>query len=89
MRIKRSGFASCAIRSCACKHLLTLEGAEFDCGPDGPAVGAEVFLDTGTVLREVEPLLSESGEASGALSSRALERERAKLEGKLAELIGK
>ncbi len=68
------------------QHLLTLEGAQLTAGRPVPPAVAELFWNTGTVLREVDHLLLKSGEASSALSRALLSGERAKLEGKLAEL---
>ena len=68
------------------QHLLTLEGAQLTAGRPVPPSVAELFWNTGTVLREVDRLLLKSGEASSALSRALLSGERAKLEGKLAEL---
>ncbi len=68
------------------QHLLTLEGAQLTAGRPVPPAVAELFWNTGTVLREVDRLLLKSAEASSALSRALLSGERAKLEGKLAEL---
>ncbi len=68
------------------QHLLTLEGAQLTAGRPVPPAVAELFWNTGTVLREVDRLLLKSAEASSALSRALLSGERTKLEGKLAEI---
>ncbi len=68
------------------QHLLTLEGAQLSAGRPVPPSVAELFWNTGTLLREVDRWLLKSGEATSALSRALLSGEGAKLEGKLAEL---
>ena len=67
-------------------HLLTLEGAELTAGRPVPPPVAELFWNTGTLLREVEQWLLKNAEASSALSRALLRSERTKLEGKLEKL---
>ncbi len=67
-------------------HLLVLEGTELTAGRPVPAAVAELFWNTGTVLREVDRWLLRHGEASSALSRALLSGERAKLAGRLQAL---
>jgi hypothetical protein len=67
-------------------HLLTLEGAELTVGRPVPPSVAELFWNTGTLLREVERWLLKCAETTSALSRALLSGERAKLEGKLEQL---
>jgi len=67
-------------------HLLTLEGAELTAGRPVPPSVAELFWNTGTLLREVERWLLKNAEATSALSRALLSSERTKLEGKLEKL---
>ena len=67
-------------------HLLTLEGAKLTVGRPVPPSVAELFWNTGMLLREVERWLLKSAEAGSALSRALLSGERAKLEGKLDDL---
>ncbi|MBA2433848.1 MAG: hypothetical protein H0V54_01960 [Chthoniobacterales bacterium] len=68
------------------QHLLTLEGAELSAGRPVPPSVAELFWNTGTLLREVDRWLLKRGEATSALSRALLSGERAKIESKLGEL---
>ncbi len=65
------------------QHLLTLEGAQLTAGRPVPPAVAELFWNTGALLREVDRLLLKNREASSALSRALLSGERAKLEEKL------
>lgn len=67
-------------------HLLTLEGAELASGRPVPVSIAELFWNTGALLREVERWLAKSAEATSALSRALLSSERAKLEANLEKL---
>ena len=49
-------------------HLLTLEGAELTAGRPVPPSVAELFWNTGTLLREVERWLLKNAGATGALA---------------------
>ena len=68
------------------QHLLTLEGAVLAAGRPVPPSVAELFWNTGTVLREAERWLLQSSGTTAALSRSLLEAERAKLEGKISKL---
>ncbi|MEO5753823.1 MAG: hypothetical protein ABIR38_03865 [Chthoniobacterales bacterium] len=65
-------------------HLLTLIGADLTAGRPVPPSVAELFWNTGTLLREVDKWLLRSAEASSALSRALLGGEKAHLERKLA-----
>jgi curved DNA-binding protein CbpA len=67
-------------------HLLTLEGAELTAGRPVPPSVAELFWNTGTLLRDVERWLLKSAAAGSALSRALLSSERTKLERKLEKL---
>ncbi len=67
-------------------HLLTLEGAELTAGRPVPPSVAELFWNTGTLLREVERWLLRNADATSALSRALLSGEHAQLEGKLQAL---
>ncbi|MDQ3198550.1 MAG: hypothetical protein M3Q46_05070 [Verrucomicrobiota bacterium] len=64
-------------------HLLILEGAELSAGRPVPPSVAELFWNTGTVLREVDRWLLKSAEATSALSRALLSGERNKIAGEL------
>ena len=68
------------------QHLLALEGAELVAGRPIPPSVAELFWNTGTLLREVERLLLKHASATGALARSLLKGEQAKLETSLAKL---
>ena len=67
-------------------HLLALEGTELPSGRPVPDSVAELFWNTGRLLREVERWLLQSAGTTGALPRSLLKAEQAKLEGKLARL---
>ena len=67
-------------------HLLTLEGAELTAGRPVPSSVAELFWNTGTLLREIERWLLRNKVADSALARALLSGERASLEGKLEAL---
>jgi curved DNA-binding protein CbpA len=67
-------------------HLLTLDGAELTASRQVPPSVAELFWNTGTLLREVKQWLLRSAEATSTLSRALLSSERTKLEGKLEKL---
>ena len=68
------------------QHLLTLEGAQLTAGRPVPPAVAELFWNTGTLLREVDRWLLQSEEASSALARALLSGERTRLEARLEEL---
>ncbi len=65
------------------QHLLTLEGVQLTAGRPVPTAVAELFWNTGTLLREIDKWLLRSAEASSALSRALLSGEKACLERKL------
>jgi DnaJ-domain-containing protein 1 len=67
-------------------HLLTLDGADLTASRQLPPSVAELFWNTGTLLREVEQWLLRSAQTSSTLSRALLSSERTKLEGKLVKL---
>ncbi len=67
-------------------HLLVLEGADLTAGRAVPPAAAELFWNTGTLLREIDRWLLRSKEAGSALARALLQPERAKLEQRLGEL---
>ena len=67
-------------------HLLTLAGADLTAGRQVPPSVAELFWNTGTLLREVDRWLLRSAEATSTLSRALLSSERTKIEGDLEKL---
>ncbi|CAN5544643.1 hypothetical protein BH20VER3_BH20VER3_17900 [soil metagenome] len=67
-------------------HLLTLEGAELTAGRPVPPAVAELFWNTGPLLREIDRWLLRSAEATSALSRALLSGEGAKLTSRLQAL---
>ena len=67
-------------------HLLVLAGADLTAGRPVPPAVAELFWNTGTVLREIERWLLPNREASSALARALASGERARLETKLTQL---
>ncbi len=67
-------------------HLLTLGGVDLAAGRPVPPSVAELFWNTGTLLREVEQWLLQSSGTTGALARSLLKAEQGKIEGKLAKL---
>ena len=67
-------------------HLLRLEGADLAASRPVPPSVAELFWNTGTLLREIDRWLLRNAEATSALSRALLSGERAKLADKLGEL---
>ncbi len=67
-------------------HLLTLEGAELSAGRPVPPAVAELFWNTGSLLREIERWLLRRAAATTALAQAVLQPERANLESRLAKL---
>lgn len=65
------------------QHLLTLESVQLTAGRPVPPAVAELFWNTGTLLREVDKWLLRSAEASSALSRALLSGEKARLERRL------
>ncbi|HEY2802259.1 MAG TPA: hypothetical protein VGI85_16855 [Chthoniobacterales bacterium] len=67
-------------------HLLELEGADLTAGRPVPAAVAELFWDTGTLLREIERWLLRQAAATSTLGRALLQPERGKLESRLRTL---
>ena len=67
-------------------HLLTLEGADLVAGRTVPSSVAELFWNTGTLLRETERWLLQNAEATSTLARALRKPERAKLEERLHQL---
>jgi hypothetical protein len=67
-------------------HLLTLEGADLTVGRPVPPSVAELFWNTGTLLREIERWLLRNNEAVSTLSRALLQPERGKLRQRLDTL---
>jgi curved DNA-binding protein CbpA len=67
-------------------HLLTLEGAELTAGRPVPPSVAELFWNSGTLLREVERWLLRNQAAGSTLARALLQPERGKLEQRLGKL---
>ena len=67
-------------------HLLKLEGADLTAGPAGAAAVAELFWNTGTLLREIERWLLRQSAATSTLARALLQPERGKLESRLRAL---
>jgi hypothetical protein len=67
-------------------HLLTLEGTDLTAGRPVPPSVAELFWNTGALLRETERWLLRNAEASSALSRALSKPERTKLEQRLQKL---
>ncbi len=67
-------------------HLLALEGAELTAGRPVPPAVAELFWNTGTLLREIERWRLRNEEATSTLARALLQPERGKLEQRLGEL---
>ncbi len=67
-------------------HLLTLAGAELTAGRPVPPAVAELFWNTGALLREIEGWLLRRAAATSALAQAVLQPERANLERRLAKL---
>ncbi len=68
------------------QHLLKLEGVDLAAGRAVPPAVAEVFWNTGTLLREVEKWLLRQTETTSTLARALLQPERGKLEQRLASL---
>lgn len=69
-------------------HFLVLAGAELTAGRPVPPRLAELFWNSGTLLREVERWLLKNAEAGSALSRALLSPEKTKLEARLEKLQG-
>lgn len=67
-------------------HLLTLAGAELTAGRPVPPAVAELFWNTGSLLREIEHWLLRRAAAASVLAQAVLQPERARLERRLAKL---
>ncbi len=67
-------------------HLLILDGADLATGRDVPPAVAELFWNTGILLREIDHWLLKETEATSALSRALLSGERAKLEDRLRKV---
>jgi curved DNA-binding protein CbpA len=68
------------------QHLLQLEGADLAAGRPVPPAVAELFWNTGALLREIERLLLRQAETTSTLARALLLPERAKLEARLLGL---
>ncbi len=68
------------------QHLLKLEGADLDAGRAVPPAVAEVFWNTGTLLREAERWLVRQAATTSTLARALLQPERAQLDQRLGEL---
>jgi hypothetical protein len=68
------------------QHLLTLGDADLAAGRPVPPSVAELFWNTGMLLREVEHWLLQSSGTTGALARSLRKAEQGKVEGKLAKL---
>ncbi len=67
-------------------HLLTLGGADLAAGRPVPPSVAELFWNTGTLLREIERWLLRNKMATSTLSRALLQPERGKLKQRLGRL---
>ena len=67
-------------------HLLTLEGVELTAGRPVPPSVAELFWNTGTLLREVERWLLQNKAATSSLARAVLQPEKGKLQQRLGKL---
>src|SRR6202030_3489192 len=67
-------------------HLLTLEGAELTAGRPVPSSVAELFWNTGTLLREIERWLLQNKAARSSLARALLQPEGGKLEQRLGKV---
>jgi hypothetical protein len=67
------------------QHYLMLEGADLSAGRPVPSGVAELFWNTGKLLREAENGLLQHSTATSTLGRALLQPERAKLEGRLGE----
>ncbi|MBA3831825.1 MAG: hypothetical protein H0X34_08025 [Chthoniobacterales bacterium] len=67
-------------------HLLILEGADLAAGRPVPAAVADLFWNTGTILRETESWLHKNGNATSKLAHAILLPARTRLEEKLEKL---
>jgi len=67
-------------------HLLTLEGADLTASRPVPPSVAELFWNTGTLLREIDRWLLRNKGAGSVLARALLEPERGKLEQRLGSL---
>ena len=67
-------------------HLLKLEGADLAAGRAVPAAVAEIFWDTGTILRETQRWLLRQAGTTSTLARALLQPEHAQLEQHLAAL---
>jgi DNA repair ATPase RecN len=67
-------------------HLLTLAGADLTAGRPVPPSVAELFWNSGTLLREIERWLLRNQAAGSTLARALLQPERGKLEQRLGKL---
>ena len=70
------------------QHLLTLHGVELNAGRPVPAAVAELFWNTGSLLREIERWLLRQAGATSSLAKAVLQPERASLAQRLKQLEG-
>ena len=68
------------------RHLLQLAGADLGPGRDVPPELADLFWDSGTLLREIDRWLLKNAEAQSDLSRALLRGEKAKLETRVKAL---
>jgi len=68
------------------RHFLGLEGVDLNAGREVPAGLAELFWNSGMLLREIDRWLEQCGEAQSALARALLRGQRAKLELRLQDL---
>ena len=67
-------------------HLLLLEGADLVAARPVPPSVAELFWNTGTLLREVDRWLLRNAETTGTLARALLQAERAKIQERSRQL---
>jgi hypothetical protein len=67
-------------------HLLTLEGADLAAGRPVPPSVADLFWDTGAILREAERWLSQNARTTTALQRSLTAAERARLQGQINQM---
>jgi hypothetical protein len=68
------------------RHFLQLEGADLNAGRDVPPVLADLFWNSGMLLREIDRWISQNAAAPSALTRALLSGERAQLETRLKDL---
>ena len=68
------------------RHFLQLEGADLNAGRDVPPALADLFWNSGMLLREIDRWILQNAAGPSALTRALLSGERAKLETQLKEL---